>query len=180
MPRGQQTHGETKMFEVVVPFLIGTALGIDPTPMRAPTDEVAWAPTESEQTAPRLGQNRSFDPLFTTAEDVKPILELTQRNWIAVRSDATQDYLYFTHLLSWRCGLTSVSFGVNGAAPSQPVQMEPCYTGTSAPNALMVSDGYAPYVAFDANSLETVTVAVVYDDGTSNLLSFNRQDVLLR
>lgn len=163
------------MFDIFVPFLIGTALGIEAGPPVEVELAVAVEVAPVEQTAVVRP-----DQMFTTAADVKPILQMTQSKWVAVHAADEQDIIYFTQLASWRCGLESVAFGINGAPPSEPLEMEPCYVNTSAPNALMVTEGFSPSVSFDANSVETVTVAVAYDDGSAKLVTFDRDDVLLR
>ena len=98
---------------------------------------------------------------FTTAEAVRPILEATKANWIAVRRFNGQDLLYFTHLESWRCGLQSVLFGVNGAPPVALYDLAPC--DPSNPNA--IPDGHLPYLAYEENSITSVTIQLVYKDG---------------
>ena len=168
------------MFELFVPFLIGTALGIQP---QSTTSAELAAPVEVTtvtETAAVPSGAIVPSPTLMSAAEVKPILDGTTSKWIAVRKNEDQDVVYFTHLVSWRCGLTSVAYGVNGAAPSQPFEMEPCYAGTSAPNALMVTEGFDPFVTFEADTVETVTVAVAYDDGSTNLLTYTRDQVLLR
>ena len=165
------------MFEFIVPFLIGTALGIEPMPMDA---QIELATTENVMDEQIQVAAPASVSSFSPKGEVKPLLVGTQNKWVAVRANETQDLLYFTHLLSWRCGLASVAYGVNGAPPTQPIEMEPCYSDTSAPNALNVTGGYAPYLSFDANSIETITVAVAFADGTSDLVTFDRSDVSLQ
>ncbi|MFC6640566.1 hypothetical protein [Sulfitobacter profundi] len=61
---------------------------------------------------------------FTTAAEVKPILNATRGNWIAVREYDGQDLVYVTHLWSWRCGLAAMAIAVNDA-PMQNWPMPP-------------------------------------------------------
>lgn len=112
---------------------------------------------------------------FTTAAEVRPILGMTKAQWVSVRPFDGKDLLYFTNLLSWRCGLDGISFAVNGGAP-QPLKTEPCYTDESAPNALKV-EGILPYVELPLDSVQTVTVTVTYDDGDTDSASFERAEI---
>lgn len=120
---------------------------------------------------PAVAQN------FTTAAEVKMILDATKPQWIAVREWEGQDLIYFTNLLSWRCGLTSVSFSVNGE-PAEALVMEPCYEDTATPNALQATD-ILPYVTRPLGSVQTVTVSVTYDDDTPDEASYERKAVLM-
>ena len=110
---------------------------------------------------------------FTTAEAVRPILDATKANWVAVRRFNGQDLLYFTHLESWRCGLEAVLFGVNGAPPVALYDLAPC--DPSNPNA--IPEGHLPYLAYEENSIQSVTVQVVYDDGVVSEVSYPRAAV---
>ncbi|SPF76211.1 hypothetical protein ALP8811_01212 [Aliiroseovarius pelagivivens] len=119
--------------------------------------------------APVAAQN------FTTASEVRPILNATQANWVAVREYDGQDLLYFTHLLAWRCGLEAIHFSVNGG-DEQQFEAEPCYEDEPTPNALKVTD-ILPYLRFDLQSVETVEVRIVYDDGAETIAKFDRAQI---
>lgn len=122
---------------------------------------------------PALAQN------FTTAAEVKPILTATKPQWIAVRAYEGQDLVYFTNLLAWRCGVEAVAYGLNGAAPETPLAMEPCYEAEAQPNALKMDQGVLPYIAQGLDTVQTVTVAVTFDDGTVETAEYARAAVLM-
>ena len=112
---------------------------------------------------------------FTTAAEVKPIVGAIKGQWIAVRPWEGKDLLYFTNLLSWRCGLNEIRYAVNSIV-LQKLETEPCYENESAPNALKV-EGILPYVSFPADSIETIIVEITYDDGTTDSASYDRAQV---
>jgi len=114
---------------------------------------------------------------FTTATEVKPILSVTKPQWVAVRDYDGKDLLYFTNLLAWRCGLHQVSYGVNGAA-EQPLEFEECHLETAQPNALTM-ETVMPFLTFDAGTVNSLSVTVVYDDGTIDNASYQRSDILM-
>ena len=113
---------------------------------------------------------------FLTAAEVKPILEMTQGNWVAVRLYDGNDLLYFTQLVTFRCGLEEVLYGLNGEVPSQPLPMEPCHEGTAAPGA-MDPVKYPPYMTFPAGSIHSVTLKMMYDDGDIQEVTFEREQI---
>lgn len=114
---------------------------------------------------------------FTTAAEVRPILEATKANWVAVREYDGKDLLYFTHLLAWRCGLDGIYFSVNGGSETMWVG-EPCYEGEAQPNALK-SNNLLPFTSFALQSINSVNVRIVYDDGSEASASFQRAAILI-
>ncbi|HMO07608.1 MAG TPA: hypothetical protein PKD10_08165 [Paracoccaceae bacterium] len=115
---------------------------------------------------------------FTTAAEVRPILEMTTANWVAVREFDGQDLVYFTHLLAWRCGLTAVRFSINSTKSDHVWPMEPCYEGTASPNAIK-ADQFLPYVALPLRSVDQIAVVLEMDDGTFLKATFDRAQVLM-
>tara|TARA_R110002094_G_scaffold95226_4_gene96223 strand:- start:1132 stop:1839 length:708 start_codon:yes stop_codon:yes gene_type:complete len=112
---------------------------------------------------------------FTTATEVKPILNATKGSWVAVREYDGKDLLYVTHLWSWRCGLSAVAISLNGE-PMQNWPLPPCHMDFAAPNAILEDDGL-PYLSLRLGSVETITIQVVYDDLSMDVATFNRSDV---
>ena len=121
---------------------------------------------------PVLAQN------FTSAAEVKPILSVTKPQWIAVREYDGKDLLYFTNLLAWRCGVQSVAYGLNGAAPDTALMIEPCYDVEAQPNALKMDQGVLPYIEAALGSVQSVTVLVTYDDGSTDTGDYLRAAVM--
>lgn len=115
---------------------------------------------------------------FTTATEVKPILNATKGNWVAIREWDGRDLIYFTHLESWRCGLSAVFYGVNGARAETIYQLEPCHLGTAPPNALTMQD-HLPFVKFPLQAVQQVDVRIIYDDGSEDTATFLRRNVLM-
>ena len=116
---------------------------------------------------------------FTTAAEVKPILTATKPAWIAVREYEGQDLVYFTNLLAWRCGVEKISYGLSGAAPEVELVAEPCYDAEPQPNALKMDQGVLPYINQALGSVQSVTVLVTFDDGTTETGEYLRAAVLM-
>lgn len=119
---------------------------------------------------PALGQQ------FTTAAEVKPILDATKAKWVSVREYDGKDLLYFTHLMAWRCGIDEIHYSVNGGG-DQLWQGEPCYDGEAQPNAIK-AEGVLPFVTFPLGSIDSVTVRLKYDDGETDSATYQRAAIL--
>ncbi len=158
------------MFDIFLPYLIGLALGISPSDSGGAVSSSSGT-TDVEMREP---EDQTATGQFTTAGEIKMILTATKPNWVAVRNYEGQDLLYFTNLLAWRCGLWGISYGINDEAPETELPLEPCHEGTNAPNAMTDIENYLPYVALRENSVETVTVQLMYDDGTSETAEYDR------
>lgn len=114
---------------------------------------------------------------FTTAMEIRPILEATKASWVAVRVYDGQDLVYVTHLWSWRCGLAAMAISINDA-PLQDWPLPPCHKDLATPNAVLEQDGL-PYRAMPEGSVHTVKVRVVYDDLKVDEATFERGAVLI-
>jgi hypothetical protein len=121
---------------------------------------------------PAVAQN------FTTAAEVRPILEATRANWVAVREYDGKDLVYFTHLIAWRCGLAEVKFTINDASDIYVWPMEPCYENTAQPNAIKAEE-YLPYVELPLGAAQTIAVVMTLDDGSVLSGGFVRASVLM-
>lgn len=113
---------------------------------------------------------------FTTAAEVKPILDATKAKWVSVREYDGKDLLYFTHLMAWRCGIEEIHYSVNGGGESL-WQGEPCYESEAQPNAIKATDTL-PFVTFAQGSVSSVNVRLIYDDGSTDTASYNRSAIL--
>jgi hypothetical protein len=115
---------------------------------------------------------------FTTAAEVKPILQATKGQWIAIREFDGKDLIYFTNLLAWRCGVDQIAWGINGGAPVTVMPMEPCHEGEAQPNALKM-ETYFPYAEAPLGAITSVSVAVTFDDGSVETAEYERKAVLM-
>jgi len=112
---------------------------------------------------------------YTTAAEVKPILDMTRDTWVALGEDGDNDILYFTHLLAWRCGLEKVFLSVNDGE-EQVFDAEPCHEDRQQPNALDIED-HPIFLMFDLKLIDTVTVRLLYDDGSEDTQSYDRAEI---
>ena len=115
---------------------------------------------------------------FTTAKEVKPMLDITRADWVALREFNGDDQLLFTHILAWRCGIDRISYAINGNK-RQRLTVEPCYEGETRPNAIKATD-ILPYVTFPAGTVDSVTVWLNYDDGSTDKEDYERGAILSR
>lgn len=114
---------------------------------------------------------------FTTAAEIRPILEATRASWLALRPWDGKELLYFTHLESWRCGMAEVRFSVNSSAATRVWDMPPCQIGTAQPNAIPADR--LPFAELPPDALQTVTVVVVLVDGTELRQDYTRANILM-
>ena len=115
---------------------------------------------------------------FTTAEEVKPMLDFTRADWVSLREFDGDDQLLFTHILAWRCGIDRISYAINGNK-RQRLKVEPCYEGETQPNAIKAKD-ILPYVTFPGGTVDSVTVWLIYDDGSTDKEDYQRKAILSR
>lgn len=112
------------------------------------------------------------------AAQIRPILNATKGQWVAVREWQGQDLVYFTHLLTWRCGLNKIQYSVNSNAANKNWSFIPC--DETAENPMALPPGQKIYTGFDLNSVQTVTVKITYDDGAQDTVTYNRKAVQIQ
>lgn len=115
---------------------------------------------------------------FTTAAEVKPILEVTKGNWAAVREYDGQDLVYFTHILSWRCGLIAAKFSINGS-PLQELQMPDCHMKFQQPNALIDNEPLLSFRRYELGSVQSVRIDILLDDLSTASVTLLRDNILI-
>lgn len=121
--------------------------------------------------------NMAFAQLLDAAK-VRPILDITKKQWVAVREWEGRDLLYFTHLLTWRCGLTRIEYSVNSTAADQVWRFKPCDLTSANPMALPPEQ--VIYKGYDLNSIQNVTVKITYDDGGTDTISYDRKAIQIQ
>lgn len=158
------TAFDTGKLRRVTSFLAGLVLSVSLSP--------AGSLAQGLQAEPQVATGK-----FTSALEVKPILNATRGNWIGVREWEGQDLIYVTHLWAWRCGLLQMEVSVNGAG-YEIWPMPPCHMDIATPNAIRENDGL-PYRAYRLKSVIEVSVRVTYDDLTMQEAGFPRGAILL-
>lgn len=123
-------------------------------------------------------------PLIAQAQDVRdpsyvqPIMEAIKPGWIAIRKDEGKDWVFFTPIHSWRCAIQSVHYGFNDAPPTEEFEMEACHTEFSNPN-VSTEESRTFHVNAPEDSVQSVTVRLVYKDGTLAETTISRKEVLI-
>ena len=108
----------------------------------------------------------AFDPAKADgmqAAQIKSILKLTQANWVAYRDYDGQQLIYFAHLESWKCGIASVRYGLNGQAPDQTWDLAEC--DEKNPNQVTKE---RPYLTFPLNHVQSIQVQLTFSDKSSS------------
>lgn len=131
---------------------------------------VAW-PVYAEDT--REAEDQTPTGKFLNATEVRPILAATQGNWIAVREYDGQDLLYFTHLLSWRCGLFEIGFSINGGE-AELFAIPDC----DPASANSIPSDATIYLQYPLGSIETIDIELLYDDLGTETARFERKNVM--
>lgn len=103
---------------------------------------------------------------FTTPEGAAMIHQSLKDQVLSFRQEGDTDYIYFTALLGWRCGVRTIYYGLNDDPPVTIFPMEPCYRELRDPNTLK-SDrpDFTFFIQVPTGVVRKVTLRVVYEDG---------------
>ncbi|WP_270729209.1 hypothetical protein [Shimia sp. Alg240-R146] len=124
----------------------------------------------------RVAEDQTPTGNFLTATEVRPILDATKTSWIGVREFNGQDLVYFTHLMSWRCGLYEVHYSINGG-DQEAFSIPECPPDIA--NAMAIPEDAQVYISRELGSVQTIEVSILYDDLGTDVVSFDRAAVLL-
>lgn len=103
----------------------------------------------------------SFDRDVAFVRSAKQVLEGVTQGWIAGRAfDEGRFLVYFTHLLSYRCALSKIEYGVGSETPDQTFAFAPC-----DPENPYAVDTDAPIFLDLPTPPAFVTVRLTYADG---------------
>ncbi|MCC6006229.1 MAG: hypothetical protein JJU40_00965 [Rhodobacteraceae bacterium] len=137
--------------------------------MRSLRNVLPLALLASMAAAPAMAQG------MTEPAQVRPILEMTRANWVAIGKQESQDLFYFTHLAAWRCALEGAEMRINGAKEAITLPLEPCYRGTNQPNAIRG----LPFISFPPGHIEEVELRITYTDGETDSATFLRTEIVM-
>lgn len=141
----------------------------------AGTDETA-SPSGDPVAGGYVAEPQTPTGKFTTATEIKPIMSATKGNWVAVREYDGKDLVYFTQILSWRCGLVGVRYSINGG-PMQDWPLAECQLDTAQPNA--IPQDAKIYETHPLKSVNSLDVEIIFDDLTRDNAHFERKQVLM-
>ena len=103
-----------------------------------------------------------FDPEDALAREQKSILEQFWTSWIAFREWQGMK-VYFTQLITYRCGIKDVRYGFDGGAPDKVFKLPPCDPSDphSVPDKAQIFMGVPP-------KTKSMSVRLTYADGTQS------------
>jgi class 3 adenylate cyclase len=114
----------------------------------------------------------AFDPSQALVAMQRDVLTRMPGSWVAFRKDPPFDrYLYFTHLMSYRCAISKAMLGIDGGPLEIDLPMPPC--DERDPYAL--PPDARPYLTLPP-AAKSVSVQLTFVDGTTSDIQVFRRD----
>lgn len=111
-----------------------------------------------------------FNPDTALSDGNKQILDQFWTSWIAFDASGNRGLVYFTHILSYRCAIKDVRYGLNDGPLDKAIEMPAC----DAENPYSIPDNYMPYFKV-GDDIKSMSMQITYSDGTqSPVRSFKR------
>lgn len=105
---------------------------------------------------------------FTTPEGAAFIHQSIKDQILSFKEDGEVDYIYFTAILGWRCGVQELYYGLNDEMPVNRFSLEPCNRDLRQPNTSKFTDlTYPSFITVPKGSVQKVTLRIIYEDGNS-------------
>ena len=113
-----------------------------------------------------------LDPGTEAARGDKDILEMTKTSWISFREFDGRTLIYFTHLMSWRGGISRIYYGLDKENPDREFKF-PAHKGVGT--ADLTAD--VPVYMKVPSGVKFITVRLVYFDQTqSDVVRYTRSE----
>ncbi|WP_022703093.1 hypothetical protein [Pseudorhodobacter ferrugineus] len=104
---------------------------------------------------------------FTTPQGAAYIHQQIKDQIVSFTENGDQDLIYFTAILAWRCGVQEIYYGLNDAPIVTALPLEPCNRDLRQPNQSKFRDQtYPMYITVPKGSAQSVSLRVIYEDGT--------------
>jgi hypothetical protein len=117
---------------------------------------------------------------YTTPEGAAFIHQQIKDQIISFKPDGDTDFIYFTAILGWRCGMRELFYGVNGGLAVIQFPLEPCYRDLRSPNTFDGTNTWPFFITAPTGSVQSITLRAVYDDGSSATFVSERAKNLVR
>jgi hypothetical protein len=112
-----------------------------------------------------------FEPGGALESSQKQLLDQFWTSWIAFDASGNRGLVYFTQMVSMRCGMKEAKYAFNGGEPDKLLIIPPC----DPKNPYAIPEGTVPYLRI-GDDVKSLKVQVTYADGTqSQVREFTRQ-----
>lgn len=106
-----------------------------------------------------------FDPEAALFREQKQILEQMPFNWVEFR-EFQGELIYFTTLVTYRCAISELRYGLNGAKPLQRYDLPGC----DAKDPFSIPEHAKLYIKVPANTRD-INLQITWRDGTQSPVS---------
>jgi hypothetical protein len=114
-------------------------------------------------------QDAATPPSDLTSPEGAAFIHQTLKDQIlSFKEDGDIDYIYFTGILSWRCGVQELYYGLNDDLAVNQFPLEPCHRDLRQPNTSKDRDMTYPFfITVPKGSAQKVKIRIIYEDGNS-------------
>lgn len=132
-----------------------------PADQRATTLQIAFVDARGHELA---SFDYHFEPEAELASSMRRLLEQTWSGWVALNPWADgKTLVYFTTLVVYRCGLSEVRYGLDGAPVTTRYELPEC--NPYDPSRQAIGRDVQPYIDVP-HAVQSITVQLTYRDGT--------------
>jgi hypothetical protein len=96
-------------------------------------------------------------------EQIKPVLNMTKDNWVSFRDYNGKQWIYFTHLETYTCGIKQVRYSINSDALDQTWELQPC----DPQNPLKITKEII-YLTLPLGTAKSIAVKLTFTDDSES------------